>query len=369
MLGASKDASKDEIKKAYRKVAVANHPDRNPGDQAAEDRFKEATEAYEVLADDSRRSTYDQFGFAGLEGMQGASSGGGFGFEHAVHDFGDIFGGFSDVFQSFFSGGEAGGRQRKRPEQRGSDLQYTLAINIEDAIEGWKKELSYNRLAGCGTCKGSGVRSGRKGKKPCSMCHGSGQVRRSSGFFTVASTCSQCNGEGMTVEHPCSSCRGTGRSQKRQTLSISIPAGIADGQQVVLSGQGNVGPGGAAAGDLFVLIEMRPHKYYRREGHDLYCVAPVHFSQAVLGGVLSISTIQKKRVKINIPSGTQCNHVFRLRGEGMPILNRNGTGDLYVKVVVAVPQRLSAHATKMLTSFAELDSPDEKVDPLPISEF
>ena len=368
VLGVSKNASKEEIKKAYRKVAVANHPDKNPGDAAAENRFKEATEAYEVLADESRRRTYDQFGFAGLEGV-GGGAGGGFGFEHAVHDFEDIFGGgFSDIFQSFFGGGTSQ-RRTRRSAQRGSDLQYSLVITLEDAVQGRKTEISYNRLASCDSCRGSGARDGRGGKKTCPTCRGSGQVRRSSGFFTVASTCHQCNGEGTIIENPCPHCRGTGRSQKRHTLSVNIPAGIDNGQQIVLSGQGNVGPGGTAAGDLFVMVEIRPHAYFRRQHNDLYCVAPIHFAQAVLGGEMLIPTISGKRIKITIPSGTKCNHTFRLRSEGVPILNRNGRGDLYVKMVIQVPKRVNSKIKQILTSLIKADPPAEKTELLPISEL
>lgn len=370
MLGVSKSAPAGEVKKAYRKIAVANHPDKNPGNSQAEDRFKEATEAYEVLADSSRRSTYDQFGFAGLEGMRGRE-GGGFGFEHASHDFEDIFGGFSDIFQSFMGGGSSR-RAGRRMEKRGGDLQYTLAITLEDTVRGKKAELSYNRLAGCDPCHGSGIRdgSGGGGKKTCDTCRGSGQIRQSSGFFTVASTCPQCNGEGVVIARPCPHCRGTGRSQKRHTLSVNIPAGIDHGQQIVLSGQGNFGPGGVGgAGDLFVVVEVRPHTFYKRQHNDLYCVVPVRFTQAALGGGVLIPTIEGKRIKITIPSGTKSNHTFRLRGEGVPILNKNSRGDLYVKMVIHVPKTANAHMKQALRSLAELDPPAESAEPLPISEF
>ena len=365
VLGVSKDASKDEIKKAYRKIAVANHPDKNPGSTAAESRFKEGTEAYEVLADDARRQTYDQFGFSGLEGMR--NNGGGFGFEHAVHDFGDILGGgFADIFQSFFGGSSQSSQSAGR--RKGSDLQYALTITLEDVVVGKKTEITYNRLATCDICEGSGARGGHGGQKTCPACRGAGQVRRSSGFFTVASTCSQCNGNGTVIEHPCIGCRGTGRSQKRHTLSIKIPAGIDDGQQIVLSGQGNMGPSGGIAGDLFVLIEVRPHTYFKREDQDLYCVAPVHFSQAVLGGEIHIPSISNKQIKIKIPSGTKCNHTFRLRGEGIPVLNRNGKGDLYVKLTIDVPTHANATMKKILGELDNINPPNEKLKLSPVSE-
>ena len=360
VLGVPKNATKDEIKKAYRKIAITNHPDRNPEDADAEQRFKEATEAYEVLADEKRRATYDQFGFAGLEGMDIGSGG----FQHAFHDFEDIFSGFGGIFESFFGGG----RRSSGSIKRGSNIQQTVNIPFEDAIYGKKIQVSYSRLAPCNTCDGSGARNGEKGKRACPTCGGSGQVRRSSGFFTVASTCGQCGGAGMIIEHPCLTCRGTGRNQKKHKLSVTIPPGIESGQHILLREQGNIGASGGIPGDLIIEIHVSSHKMYERQGDNLYCVVPISYTQATMGCDLFIPTLDGRRIKIKVPSGTQCNHVFRLRGEGIENFTNGRRGDFYVRIIIAIPRMYDSKHRKVLNQLEELIPSESKPEPIPLAE-
>ena len=365
ILGVSKSATKDEIKRAYRKIAVNNHPDRNPGDSAAENRFKEATEAYEILADDKRRQTYDQFGFAGLEGMEGSN---GFsGFEHAFRDFGDIFGGFSSVFESIFGGRSSSGRRESA--RQGSDLRYDATIALEDAILGKELEISYPRLAPCNTCKGSGARDGG-GSTTCPNCGGMGQVRRSSGFFTLATTCEQCHGEGYITKNPCITCRGTGRTRKTNKLIVRIPPGIDSGQSINLSGQGNIGPSRGRAGDLIVVVRIRRHQYFERQGNDLYCMAAVGYTQAALGTTLSIPVIGGRRAKLKLSAGTPSGHTLRLKGEGVPLLrSTQRRGDLYVKVHIVVPASISSKERRLLEELNSLESRAERPALIPLSDL
>jgi molecular chaperone DnaJ len=358
VLGVPKGASKDEIKKAYRKLAIENHPDRNPGDKQAEEKFKEASEAYEVLADDKKRQAYDQFGFAGVEGMGGGSGGQGGGaqdFSSVFRDFEDIFGDFGDIFGSFFGGG--GGRRRggRGGAQRGSDLQYTLEIPFEDAVFGKKVEISYEKKVACSSCGGSGA-AGGSGKKTCPTCGGSGQVRRSSGFFSIASPCPTCGGEGYVIENPCEVCSGSGIQSKEQKVKVTIPAGIENGKRINIPGQGDAGPNGGPPGDLYVLVRVKPHEYFERRGSDLYCVIPINFTQAALGTEIQVPTIDGKRM--------------RLKNEGVPYLhNTNKRGDMYIKLRVDVPRRLSGKEKELMKQLAELEGENNKPHPIPLSEF
>ena len=366
VLGITQSATKDEIKKAYRKVAVANHPDRNPGDAAAEQRFKEATEAYEVLADEKRRKTYDQFGFAGLEGMNVGSGG----YQHAYHDFEDLFSGFGgggglgSIFESFFGGG-AGRSTGQR--SRGGDIRQDITLSFADAVYGKKITVSYSRLSQCGECDGSGARHGTRGVRTCPSCGGSGQVRRNSGFFTIASTCGQCRGEGTIIESPCHKCRGTGRNQKKHKLSVTIPAGIEDGQHIVLNGQGNVGSRGEQAGNLIITVNVTPHDHFERIDNDLYCIIPISYVQATTGCELYIPTLDDRRIKIKVPSGSQCNRLFRLRGEGVENVHTRHKGDFYVRIVVAVPESYDSKYRKILKELEESAPSNNRPDPLPLS--
>ncbi len=369
VLGVPKNASKDDIKKAYRKLAVQNHPDRNPGDKTAEDRFKEATEAYEVLADDKKRQAYDQFGFAGVEGMGGA---GAEGFSHVFHDFEDLFGGFGDfssIFDSFFGGGGRRSGRGRSSVQRGADLRYELEIPFKDAVFGTKVEVSYSRNISCTACSGSGAASG-SGKKTCPTCGGAGQVRRSSGFFSIASTCATCSGEGYVLDNPCATCGGSGVVKKNQVIKVTIPAGIENGKRISIPDQGDAGPNGGPAGDLYVVIRVAPHEYFERNGNDVYCVVPVSFSQAALGAEILVPTLDEKKVRMKIPAGTQNGKILRLKNEGVPNLhNPSRRGDMYIKVHVVVPTKLSSRAKQLLKELGEVDGEDSTPSPIPLSQL
>lgn len=366
VLGVSRDASLDEIKKAYRKTAVANHPDRNPGDAAAEDRFKEAAEAYEVLANQEKRQAYDQFGFAGVEGLGGA--GGPQGFSTTFRDFEDIFGDFSSIFDSFFGGGGRRGGAG-RGGNRGSDLRYDLSVSFTDAAFGTKVEIPYEREAPCDTCGGSGAESG-SGRKTCATCGGAGQVRRSSGFFSVASVCPTCGGAGTMVENPCSACGGAGAVKKRQRVKVSIPAGIAHGQRITIPGQGDAPRGGGSPGDLHVVVRIQAHQYFERENNDIYCVVPISVTQAILGADIQVPTLDGKRVRLKIPSGTQSGKMLRLKNEGIPVLNGNNRrGDMYIKLQVRIPSKVSGKTRDLLRSIAEIEGEDTAPDPIPLNQL
>ncbi len=369
VLGVSRDASLDEIKKAYRKVAVQNHPDRNPGDSKAEERFKEAAEAYEVLANQEKRQAYDQFGFAGVEGFGGG--GGAQGFSSSFRDFEDIFGDFSDIFGSFFGGGGRGrSRGGGRGRTRGSDLRYDLQVPFTDAAFGTKVEIAYERQSACESCNGTGAASGGGGRKTCPTCGGAGQVRRSSGFFSVASVCPACNGEGSVIENPCGSCSGSGVVKKRQRIKVTIPAGIAHGQRVTIPGQGDAPRGGGEHGDLHVVIHVEPHHHFERDNYDLYCVIPISITQASLGAEIQVPTLDGKRVKLKVPAGTQNGKILRLRNEGVPVTNSNNRrGDLYIKLQVTVPHRLSGKARELLREVAELEGENTRPDPVPLKDL
>lgn len=369
VLGVNRDASVEEIKKAYRKVAVKNHPDRNPGDAAAEERFKEAAEAYEVLASPEKRQAYDQFGFAGVEGLGGGGGAGGF--SAAYRDFEDIFGDFSDIFGSFFGGGGRGRtRSGGRRQKRGSDLRYDLQVPFTDAAFGTKVEVAYEREAPCETCNGSGSSAGGGGRKTCSTCGGAGQVRRSSGFFSVASVCPTCQGEGTTLENPCSACGGSGVTKKRQRIKVTIPAGVSHGQRITIPGQGDAPRGGGETGDLHVIIHIQPHKHFERDNHDLYCAVPISITQAALGAEINVPTLDGKRVKVKVPAGTQNGKILRLRNEGVPVTGSSSRrGDLYIKLQVLVPSRLSGKAKTLLQQVAELEGENVRPDPIPLKEL
>lgn len=368
VLEVPKGASADEIKKAYRKLAIKYHPDKNPGDKAAEESFKEATEAYEVLSDAQKRQAYDQFGFAGVDGMNGGAHD----YSSVFRDFSDIFGDFGGVFDSFFGGGgrtrQQGGRSGGGPA-RGANLRYNLDIDFKDAVFGTKAEITYTRNVACSQCGGSGAESG-SGRNVCSTCGGSGQVRRNSGFFSIASACPTCGGEGFVIEHPCSSCRGSGLSKKQQTIKVTIPAGIDSGKRISLPGQGDAGPNGGPAGDLYVYTTVRPHKYFERDGNDLYCVIPISLTQASLGADIEVETIDGNRVKVKIAPGVQSGKMLRLKGKGVPMLhNQEHRGDMYIKLQVEVPKRLSMKAKALMRELADAIGEDAAPQPIPLSDL
>lgn len=362
VLGIPRGASIDEIKKAYRKLAIQFHPDKNPGDKKSEESFKEATEAYEVLSNEKKRQTYDQFGFAGVEGMGGG--GGSHDYSTVFHDFEDIFGDVGGIFDTFF-GGSSRRSQSRSSVQRGSDLRYDLEINFKDAVYGTKAEIAYHRNAACGVCSGSGAESG-SGRKTCPTCGGSGQVRRNSGFFSIASSCPHCNGEGFIIDHPCKGCGGTGLVKKHQKIKVTIPPGIENGKRISISGQGDAGPNNGPSGDLYVIIHIRPHEYFERDGNDIYCVIPISISQAALGAELHVINLEEKKIRLKVPAGTQNGKILRLKNEGFPFINQPGRrGDMYIKIVVQIPTKLSSKSKILLKELAEIEGEIE--DPKPIT--
>jgi molecular chaperone DnaJ len=369
VLGLQKNASADEIKKAYRKLAIKYHPDKNPGDTEAESRFKEATEAYEVLSNPQKRSTYDQFGFAGLEGM----TGGAHDYSSVFRDFSDIFGDFGGIFDSFFGSGgggrsRGGGREYGGPA-RGANLRYNLDVDFKDAVFGTKAEITYIHNVSCSHCGGSGAESG-SGKTVCKTCGGTGQVRRNSGFFSIASACPTCGGEGYVIENPCSFCRGTGLTKKQQKIKVTIPAGIASGKRISIPGQGDAGPNGGPAGDLYVYVTVRSHKFFERDGNDLYCVIPISMTQASLGDELEIQTIDGNRIKLKIPSGVQNGKMLRVKGRGVPLLNsKDQRGDMYIKIQIETPKRLNSKAKALMRELADVLGENHSPDPVPLSDL
>ncbi|MCI8739685.1 MAG: molecular chaperone DnaJ [Oscillibacter sp.] len=346
VLGVSKGASQDEIKRAYRKLAKANHPDLNPGDKAAEARFKEVNEAYEILSDSDKKARYDQYGHAGVDPNFGAGGGfdGGF-------DFGDL----GDLFGSFFGGGFGGRRSNPNAPQRGESIRLSLAVSFEEAAFGCEKAVTVERMEQCDTCHGNGCAPGAT-PEICPDCHGTGQVqvRRQTpmGVFATTSPCSKCGGKGKIIHQPCKDCRGTGAVRKRKTIQASIPAGIDHGQTISIRGQGHAGTNGGPAGDLLITITVRPHDLFRREGTSVLCEAPITFAQAVLGAELEIPTIDGK-VKYDLPEGTQSGTTFRLKGKGIPTINGRGRGDQYVTVYIETPRNLNKEQKEALKRFAE----------------
>ena len=351
VLGVQKNATDAEIKKAYRKLAKENHPDLNPGDKAAEARFKEANEAYEILSDSDKRSRYDQFGFAGVDPNYAAQNGGfGGGFDGGF-DFGDL----GDIFGSFFGGGFGGGTRSRSGPQRGESLRMGVTITFEEAAFGCEKEVNLERVEQCPDCKGSGAAPGTE-PETCPNCGGSGTVqqRRQTpmGVFATTGPCPRCSGKGKIISSPCKSCGGTGQTRKRKTVKVSIPAGIDNGQIISLRGQGNAGKNGGPAGDLQIVVSVQPHQLFRRDGSDVYCDAPITFTQAVLGGELEIPTIDGK-VSYTLPEGTQTGTTFRLKGRGIPNVNGRGRGDQFVTVHIETPRGLNREQKDALRKFSE----------------
>jgi molecular chaperone DnaJ len=347
VLGVAREASADAIKKAYRKLALKYHPDRNPGDKAAEEHFKEASEAYQVLSDPERRGRYDRFGHAAFD------PGSGFGGFDFTSNFEDLFG---DIFGDFFGGGR---RSRNRP-RRGEDLRYDLDIGFEEAVFGAEKTIQVPRLAPCSGCKGSGTKGGVP-RETCNACRGTGQVRFQQGLFSIARTCGHCGGEGTVVRDPCPACGGRGMVQTTETLSVRIPAGVDSGSRLKLRGRGEAGNNGGTPGDLYVVLAVREHPLFLRDGRDILCEMPISFTQAALGAEIDVPTLHgKKRMKIH--SGTQTGTALRLRGEGVPDLNGYGRGDQIVRVVVEVPKKLTARQRELLEEFARIGG--EEVHPM-----
>ena len=355
-LGVSRNASKDEIKAAYRKQAMKFHPDRNPGDKSAEAKFKEASEAYQVLSDSQKKSNYDQFGHAAFENGGGGRSGFG-GFE----DFGGFdSGSFSSIFDDFF-GDFTGGRRRKSPKtRRGSDLKINIEVTLEEAYQGKKQTFDLPTSEKCSSCSGSGAATGSK-PITCDTCGGHGQVRAQQGFFTLQQTCPNCAGEGKVISNPCKDCRGSGSKKVNKTISIQIPKGVDDGTQMRLAGKGEAGPRGGTQGDLYVYISLKKHPIFKRSEENLYFELPISFADAALGTIIEVPTIDGSKSKVKIPSGTQSGKQLRLKDKGMPQLRGNGFGDLYLQIKVEVPVNLSREQKILLEKYKELE--DSKNNP------
>lgn len=338
VLGLSKGSSEDEIKKAYRKLAMKYHPDRNPDDKTAEEKFKEASEAYEVLADSQKRAAYDRMGHAAFEG--GMGGGGGF---SGGGNFQDIFGQFGDIFGDVFN--RQGGGQQSR-QRRGSDLRYVMELTLEEAVKGVKKTITFTAPASCNACDGKGAKNPND-VNTCGTCHGAGQVRMQQGFFSVQQACPTCHGRGKTVKNPCNVCHGSGVAERSRTLEVSIPAGVDNGDRVRLSGEGEAGGAGMQSGDLYVEIAVREHSVFQRDGADLYMDVPVSFTDAALGKEVEIPTLEG-RVNLKIPEGTQTGRLFRLRGKGIKPVRTTMVGDLLCRVVVETPVNLTSRQKELL---------------------
>jgi molecular chaperone DnaJ len=363
VLGVQKNASKDDIKKAYRKLAIQYHPDKNPGNKEAEEKFKEATEAYEILADDQKKAAYDQFGFAGVDSMGGGHDWSNFrGFEDILGgDFGSIF---DSIFGSFGGGFRRGGGQGG--VRQGANLRYDIEIPFKDAVFGTKVEIQFSHNESCTACKGSGAASG-SGRKTCPTCQGSGQIRHSQGFFSLASTCHSCGGGGTIIEKPGMECGGSGTQKKRQKLSVTIPQGVENGKRLVIPRQGDAGSNGGPAGDLYVIIRIKPHEYFERQDLDLYCAVPISISQASLGAEIQVSTLDNKTIKVKVPAGTQNGKMLRIRDEGVP--SGGHRGNLYIKFMVRIPEKLSRRGRELLEELSRTEGENDNPGPIPLAQL
>jgi molecular chaperone DnaJ len=345
VLGVQRSCSIEDVKAAYRKLAKEHHPDRNPGDSAAEHKFKEATEAYEILKDADKRAAYDRFGHAAFESGMGGRGPAGFDFAASFTDV------FDDLFGEFMGGGKRG-----RRSNRGGDLRYNMEITLEDAYRGKAAEIRVPTAVACADCEGSGAQTGTK-PETCGTCAGHGKVRATQGFFTIERTCPKCRGQGRVVRHPCKACGGVGQIQKERMLSVEIPPGVEEGTRIRLSGEGQAGLNGGPPGDLYIFLSLKQHPIFQRDGDDLYCRVPIGFVTAALGGEIEVPTLSGSGTRIAIPDGTQTSHQFRLRGKGMPGLKSHGHyGDLFVEMRVETPVRLTKKQKELLRAF-EAEAP------------
>jgi molecular chaperone DnaJ len=354
VLEVTRSANGDEIKKSYRRLAVKFHPDKNPGDKSAEEKFKELGEAYDVLSDDQKRAAYDRFGHQAFSQGGGAARGGG-GFHDPFDIFREVFGtsgggGAGGIFEQFFGGGQQ--RADRDGKQRGSDLRYDMQIRLEEAALGCDKEIEVQKLETCGVCSGTGAESGSRAVS-CRDCGGRGQVISSRGFFQVSQTCPRCRGTGQVIDKPCRHCGGEGRAESPSRIKLKIPAGIEDGSRLRSVRNGEAGLRGGPPGDLYVVIHIKEHEIFEREDNHLFCEVPVSFTIAALGGELEVPTLEGK-AQVKIPAGTQSNVIFKLRGKGMPVLNSSMRGDLMVRVIVEVPTHLNGEQRRKLEEFAAL---------------
>jgi molecular chaperone DnaJ len=352
ILGVNKSASKDEIKKAYRTTAFKYHPDKNPGDKVAEEKFKEASEAYSVLSDDKKKTNYDQFGHAAFE--SGGGGGQGFGGFDASS--------FSDIFEDFFSDFTGGSRSssRRSSSNRGNDLRYDLSISLEEAYKGLDKKINYTTYKKCSSCKGSGAEPGSK-PITCDYCDGRGKIRSNQGFFTIQQTCPQCNGYGETIGKACSTCRGNGKTQSNENVSVKIPKGVDDGTRIRLASKGEAGSKGGGNGDLYLFISVQNHGLFKRSEENLFFELPISFSDAALGTTIEVPCIDGSKVKVKIPAGTQHGKQLRLKEKGMPVLKRSSFGDLYIRIIPEVPVSLTKRQKEILEEFKVLE--ETKISP------
>ena len=358
ILGVARTASDSELKSAYRKLAMKYHPDRNPGDRAAEEKFKEAAEAYAVLADSEKRSLYDRFGHAGVSSAAGAAGG----FDPNVFaEFGD----FADILGNMFGFGDLFGSRRRGGPQRGADLRYDLDITFEEAAHGTETAIQIPRQEQCETCGGSGAAPGTSAST-CPMCRGNGQVRRQQGFFSIAQTCPQCRGKGKIISKPCSVCSGAGRVTRERKITVKIPAGISTGQQLRLQGEGEAGGAGGPAGHLYVVVHVQEHEFFRRDGNHLFCEVAVNFPTVALGGEIQVPTLDEPET-VKVPEGTQTGTTLRLRGKGLPDVNGRGRGDLFATIQVRTPKKLTRDQRKLIEQLAEA-LPKEQFEPRPRAE-
>ncbi len=343
LLGVERGVDSKQLKSAFRKLAMQHHPDRNPDDPAAEKRFKQLNEAYEVLKDDQKRSAYDQFGHAAFEN-------GGAGFGGAAGGFSDIF---EDIFGEMMGGRRTGGRSGGR--ERGADLRYNMEVTLEDAHDGKSAEISVPTAVSCEECSGSGAKPGSS-PSTCGTCSGSGRVRATQGFFSIERTCPACQGNGQVISDPCPHCSGQGRLARERTLSVDIPKGIEDGVRIRLGGEGEAGSRGGPTGDLYIFLTIRPHEFFQRDGADLFCRIPISMTTAALGGELEVASLDGSRSRVKVPEGTQSGKQFRLRGKGMPVMRSSDRGDLYIQVATETPQKLNRRQRELLVEFDKLSS-------------
>ena len=338
LLGVDRRASSSELKKAYRKLAMQYHPDRNPGDAEAETKFKEISVAYDILSDEEKRDAYDRFGHAAFQGGGGAGFDGNFGTS------------FADVFDDLFGEFMGGGRQRRGGDSRGADLRYNMEISLEEAFNGKSAKITIPTTAPCDGCDGSGAEAGSQ-PSTCGTCQGHGKVRAQSGFFTIERTCPNCGGVGRVISNPCKKCSGAGRVEKDKTLSVNIPKGVEDGTRIRLTGEGEAGLRGGPPGDLYIFLSVQPHEVFQRDGSNIYCRVPIAMTTAALGGDIDVPTLDGGRVSVSLPEGTQTGRQFRLRGKGMPHMRGRGQGDMYVQAVVETPVNLSKEQADLLRQF------------------
>lgn len=346
ILGVDRGADEKELKSAYRKMAMKHHPDKNPGDKVAEAKFKELSEAYEVLKDPQKRGAYDQFGHAAFE--QGGGGAGGFG---------GGAGGFSDIFEDIFGEMMGGGRGRRSSggRERGADLRYNMEVTLEEAFEGKAAQISVPTAISCETCTGSGSKPGSSPKQ-CATCGGAGRVRAAQGFFSIERTCPSCQGKGEVISDPCTSCSGQGRVTKERSLSVNIPAGIEDGVRIRLAGEGEAGARGGPTGDLYIFVNIKPHEFFQRDGADLFCRIPLSMTTAALGGEFEVGTLDNSKSRVKVPEGTQSGKQFRLKAKGMPVMRSSNHGDLYIQVAIETPQNLTKRQRELLEEFNSLSS-------------